>query len=186
MIQWGRCVVWGGGKGANWGRKVVIGDGRVELALGRQFWVPWKNYPRLFKPYRSSGIEKHTPTPGLYDYSLYDVIPSAWNTFSTSAQPVNYPNPECEILWSTIHTPSPLHTTPYLHLLYHLPHLIVVCVCTSLSISLSSLLTMGFCGQKVLLLHLNILSVWHVVNTRWMLNEWLKLVSNSSWNLNEH
>lgn len=184
MIQWGRCVVWGGG------RKIVIGNGRVELALGSQFWVLWENDPKLFRPWRSSGIGKHTHTHLLQvymatDYTMlfchhgtyFPLLPSLWTTLIQTMKIYDLP-----------FSPLPLCSRHPIHTSCAICHtwLQDECECLFLSISPSSLLIMGFRGQKALLLHLNILSVWHVVNTWWMLNEWLKLVSNSSWNLNEH
>ena len=122
-------------KGPVWEGKVVMRNGRVGLALGRQSWAPGEKHPRLI---RSIGIESthtytHTgflwPLPAQF-CSFPGTLPS-----STSAQPVNYPNSAYDDLWCRPHALPSVHDTvsiprvPFATLDYSMYVCACVCVC---------------------------------------------------------
>lgn len=75
----------------HWRWKILTGNGRVELALGRRSWVSW-----LIRPSRSFEREEtHTQISMATAYAVLLLLPGMMSS-STPAQPVNYPNPACE------------------------------------------------------------------------------------------
>ena len=167
MIQWGRCVVWGGGQ------KIVIGNGRVELALGSQFWVLWENDPKLFRPWRSSGIGKHTHTHLLQvymatDYTMlfrrhgtyFPLLPSLWTTLIQTMKIYDLPS-----------SPLPLCSRHPIHTSCAICHswLQDECECLCLSVHLP-FWSWAFVGRKrcICILISLVSGMWSILDECWM------------------